>query len=130
MIYLPVSVRPYVRPSAPFPIGNVSISSWIFFSNFPYILLSGMSDIGILMGKTRPFLTELLHLFILVKLFLAYYSFTICDISMKLHSYVYHQRFHIVTKNHHSNCSSSGVICLDRSEKCFLTCSFITIWNF
>ena len=47
---------------------------------------------GFVMGEIRPFLTELLSLFILEKQFLAYYSFTIYDISTKLHSYVYHQR--------------------------------------
>ena len=84
-----------------------------FFSNFAYILLSGMSSMGLLMSKICPFLTELLPLFILEKTFLAYYSFIIYDISMKLHSYmyVYHQRLHIVTKNHHSDYSSAGVIC-------------------
>ena len=28
-----------------------------FFSNFAYILLLGMSGMGLLMGKIRPFLT-------------------------------------------------------------------------
>ena len=31
-----------------------------FFSNFAYILLLGMSGMGLLMGKIRPFLMELL----------------------------------------------------------------------
>ena len=66
---------------------------------------------GLLMGEIRPFLAELLPLFILEKQFLAYYSFTIYDISMKLHNYVYHQRLLFVTKNGHSDNSSSGVIC-------------------
>ena len=66
---------------------------------------------GLLVGKIRPFLIELLPLFILEKQFLAYYSLTIYDISMKLHSYVYHQRLHFVTKNHYSDHSSSGVLC-------------------
>ena len=30
------------------------------FSNFAYILLLGMSGMGVLMGKIRPFLMELL----------------------------------------------------------------------
>ena len=68
---------------------------------------------GLLMGKICPFLTELLPLFTLEKKYLAYYSFTIYDISMKLHSYVYHQRVHIVTKNH-----------------MFFDLSSITIWYF
>ena len=50
VIYLPVSVRMSVRPSAPVPIDNLSICSRIFFSNFAYILLSGMSGMGLLMG--------------------------------------------------------------------------------
>ena len=91
----------------------------IFFSNFAHMSLSGMSGMGLLMGGIRPILTELLPLFILVKQFLAYYSYIIYDISMKLHSYVLHQRLHVGTKNHHSDCSSSGVFALDRSEKCF-----------
>ena len=93
------------------PIDNEYLFMDFFFSNFAYILLSEMSGMGLLMGKIRLFLTELLPLFILEKQFLAYSSFTIYDISTKLHSYVNHQRLHIVTKNHHSGCSSSGVIC-------------------
>ena len=53
---------------------------------------------GLLMGEIRPVLTELLPLFVLEKLFLVYCSFTIYDISMKFHSYVYHRRLHIVIK--------------------------------
>ena len=73
----------------------------------------------LLMGEIRPFLTELLPLFKLEKQFLAYNFFAVYDISMKLHSYVYHRRLNIVTKNHDSDCSGSGVICLGRSEKYF-----------
>ena len=51
MLYPSVSVR----PSAPFPIDNLSIYSRNF-SNFAYILLSAMSGMGLLMGKIRPFL--------------------------------------------------------------------------
>ena len=39
-----------------------------------------MSGMGLLMGKIRPFLTELLPFFVLEKWFLACYSFTIHDI--------------------------------------------------
>ena len=79
MLYPSVSVRLSVRPSAPFPIDNLSIYPRIF-SNFAYILLSAMSGMGLLMGKICPFLTELLPFFILEKWFLACYSFTIHDI--------------------------------------------------
>ena len=61
MIYRPVSVRSSARPHH----FRSSICSWIFFSNFAYLLLSEMSGMGLLMGKIRPFLTELLPLFIL-----------------------------------------------------------------
>ena len=71
MLYLSVSVR----SCSPFPIDNLSI-----FSNFAYILLSAMSGMGLLMGKIRPFLTELLPFFVLEKWFLACYSFTVHDI--------------------------------------------------
>ena len=80
MLYLSVSVRPSVRPCSPFPIDNLSIYSRNFFSNFAYILLSAMSGMGLLMGKIRPFLTELLPFFVLEKWFLACYSFTVHDI--------------------------------------------------
>ena len=79
MLYPSVSVRLSVRPCSPFPIDNLSIYSRKF-SNFAYILLSAMSGMGLLMGKIRPFLTELLPFFVLEKWFLACYSFTIHDI--------------------------------------------------
>ena len=89
--------------------------TWVFihgiFSNFAYILLSAMSGMGLLMGKIRPFLTELLPFFVLEKWFLACYSFTVHDIWMKLHRYVAHQRLHIVTKDHHSDLPGLWVIC-------------------
>ena len=88
--------------------------TWVFihgiFSNFAYILLSAMSGMGLLMGKIRPFLTELLPFFVLEKWFLACYSFTVHDIWMKLHRYVAHQRLHIVTKDRHSDLPSLWVI--------------------
>ena len=55
-----------VRPCSPFPIDNLSIYSRNFF-NFAYILLLAMSGMGLLMGKIRPFLTELLPFFVLEK---------------------------------------------------------------
>ena len=79
MLYPSVSVRLSVRPCSPFPIDNLSIYSRNF-SNFAYLLLSAMSGMGLLMGKIRPFLTELLPFFILEKWFLACYSFTVHDI--------------------------------------------------
>ena len=88
--------------------------TWVFihgfFSNFAYILLLAMSGMGLLMGKIRPFITELLPFFVLEKWFLACYSFTVHDIWMKLHSYVAHQRLHIVTKDLHSDLPSLWVI--------------------
>ena len=68
-----------VRPCSPFPIDNLSIYSRNFFSNFAYILISAMSGMGLLMGKIRIFLTELLPFFVLEKWFLACYSFTVHD---------------------------------------------------
>ena len=79
MLYPSVSVRPSVRPCSPFPIDNLVFIHG-FFSNFAYILLSAMSGMGLLMGKIRPFLTELLPFFVLEKWFLACYSFTVHDI--------------------------------------------------
>ena len=109
MLYPSVSVRPSV------PAHHFQSITWVFihgiFSNFAYILLSAMSGMGLLMGKIRPFLTELLPFFVLEKWFLACYSFTVHDIWMKLHRYVAHQRLHIVTKDRHSDLPSLWVIC-------------------
>ena len=109
MLYPSVSVRPSVRAH------HFRSITWVFihwfFSNFAYILLSAMSGMGLLMGKIRPFLTELLPFFVLEKWFLACYSFTVHDIWMKLHRYVAHQRLHIVTKDRHSDLHSLWVIC-------------------
>ena len=71
-------VRPSVRAHHFRSITLVFIHG--FFSNFAYILLSAMSGMGLLMGKIRPFLTELLPFFVLEKWFLACYSFTVHDI--------------------------------------------------
>ena len=81
MLYLSVSVRPSIRPSVR-TISDRSLEYLFtdFFSNFAYILLSAMSGMGLLMGKIRPFLTELLPFFVLEKWFLACYSFTVHDI--------------------------------------------------
>ena len=76
---IPFGVCQSVRPCSPFPIDNLSIIHGIF-SNFAYILLLAMSGMGLLMGKIRPFLTELLPSFVLEKWFLACYSFTVHDI--------------------------------------------------
>ena len=113
MLYPSVSVRLSVRPSVrPHHFRSIT---WVFihgfFSNFAYILLSAMSGMGLLMGKIRRFLTELLPFFVLEKWFLACYSFTVHDIWMKLHRYVAHQRLHIVTKDRHSDLPSLWVIC-------------------
>ena len=80
MLYPSVSVRLSVRPSVlTISIDNLSIYSRNFFK-FAYTLLSAMSGMGLLMGKIRPFLTELLPFFVLEKWFLACYSFTVHDI--------------------------------------------------
>ena len=82
MLYPSVSVRLSVRPSV--RAHHFRSITCVFihgiFSNFAYILLSVMSGMGLLMGKIRPFLTELLPFFILEKWFLACYSFTVHDI--------------------------------------------------
>ena len=108
MLYPSVSVRPSVCAH------HFQSITWVFihriFSNFAYILLSAMSGMGLLMGKIRPFLTELLPFFVLEKWFLACYSFTTHNIWMKLHRYVAHQRLHIVTKDRHSDLPSLWVI--------------------
>ena len=49
----------FIRPCSLFPIDNLSIYAQIFFK-FAYILLLGMSGMGLLMGKIRPFWMELL----------------------------------------------------------------------
>ena len=109
---IPFGVCPSVCPSV--RAHHFRSITWVFihgiFSNFAYILLSAMSGMGLLMGKIRPFLTELLPFFVLEKWFLACYSLTVHDIWMKLHRYVAHQRLHIVTKNHHSYLPSMWVI--------------------
>ena len=103
-----LSVRPSVRAH------HFRSITWVFihgiFSNFAYILLSAMSGMGLLMGKIRPFLKELLPFFVLEKWCLACFSFTVHDIWMKLHRYVAHQRLHIVTKDRHSDLPSLWVI--------------------
>ena len=63
---IPFGVCLSVRPCSPFPIDYLSIYSRNF-SNFANILLSAMSGMGLLMGKIRPFLTELLPFFVLEK---------------------------------------------------------------
>ena len=78
MLYPSVSVRPSVRAHHFRSITLVFIHG--IFSNFAYILLLAVSGMGLLMGKIRPFLTELLPFFVLEKWFLACYSFTIHDI--------------------------------------------------
>ena len=116
MLYPSVSVRLSVRPSVRPSVRAHHFRSitWVFihgiFSNFAYIFLSAMSGMELLMGKIRPFLTELLPFFVLEKWFLACYSFTVHDIWMKLHRYVAHQRLHIVTKDRHSDLPSLWVI--------------------
>ena len=47
MIYLPVSVR----PSAPFPIDNFDICSWIFFLKFCIHIAIGHEWYGIVDGQ-------------------------------------------------------------------------------
>ena len=79
MLYPSVSVRPSVRPCSPFPIDNLSIYSRNFFKFCIHIVI-GKSGMGLLMGKIRSFLTELLPFFVLEKWFLACYSFTVHDI--------------------------------------------------
>ena len=49
----------FIRLCSLFPIDNLSIYAQNFF-NFAYILLLGMSGMGLLMGKIRPFSIELL----------------------------------------------------------------------
>ena len=75
---IPFDVRPSVCDHHFRSITLVFIHG--IFSNFAYILLSVMSGMGLLMGKIRPFLTELLPFFVLEKWFLACYSFTVHDI--------------------------------------------------
>ena len=58
MIYIPASVRMSVHPSIrTFPIDYLSINYLFndFFSNLVYKVLSGMSGMGLLMGKIGPF---------------------------------------------------------------------------
>ena len=60
------------------------------FFRFGMHIAIGDEWYGIIDGQNPSILTEFLPLFILEKQFLAYYSFTICDITMDLHSIVYH----------------------------------------
>ena len=72
MIYLPVSVRPYVRPSvrtsvhpsAPFPIDNLSICSRIFFFKFCIHIVIRDEWYGIVSGQNPSIfnrVTALVH---------------------------------------------------------------------
>ena len=85
-----------VRPSAPFPIDNEYLFMDFFFKFCIHIVI-GDKWYGIV-DEQNPsifnIVTALVHTGKTVSgiLFLYYY-----DISMKLHSYVYHQRLHIVT---------------------------------
>ena len=73
-----------------------------FFSNFAYILLLGMSGMGLSIGEIRPFSMELLPFLSLKNGF-----WPVILLLMKLHRYVEQQRLHITTKNRHSYLSSS-----------------------
>ena len=53
--------------------------------NFAYAFVLRKSHLGLLMGRFRYFITELWHLSIVKKWFLASSSFTIWSIIMKLH---------------------------------------------
>ena len=74
-----LSVCPPVPPCSPFPIDNLSIYSQNFFKFCIHIVI-GDEWYGIVNGKIRPFLMELLPFFVLEKWFLACYSFTVHDI--------------------------------------------------
>ena len=50
MIYPPVSVCPFVHPSAPFPIDNLSICSWNIFKYCIHIVI-GDEWYGIIDGQ-------------------------------------------------------------------------------
>ena len=82
---------------------------------------------GLFVGEIRLFLTEFLPLFTLEKQFLVYYSFTIYDMSMKLYSYVYHQRYQ---KEPLLKLFQFRTYLPLIDRKMFLTCSSSTIWNF
>ena len=71
------------------------------FSNFAYMLL-GMSGMGLLMGKIRPFSMELLPFLPLKNGF-----WPVILLLLKLHRYIEQQRLHITTKDRHSYLSSS-----------------------
>ena len=114
------------HPCSLFPIDNLSIYAQNFFK-FAYILLLGMSGMGLLMGKIGPFGVTALSPF--KKWFLACYSFTVYDIWMTLHRYVEQQRLHITTNDRQAYLSSSWVIRPWLIWKMFLTCSSFTIWN-
>ena len=74
------------------------------FSNFAYILLLGMSGMGLLMGKIRPFSMELLPFLPLKN---GFWPVILLLFMMKLHRYVEQQRLHITTKDRHSYLSCS-----------------------
>ena len=76
---IPFGVCPSVRPSAPFPIDNLSIYSRNFFKFCIHIVISD-EWYGIVNGQNPSIFTELLPFFVLEKWFLACYSFTVHDI--------------------------------------------------
>ena len=75
------------------------------FSKFAYILLLGMSGMGLLMGKIRPFSMELLPFLPLKDGF--WPVILLLFMISKLHRYVEQQRLHITTKDRHSYLSRS-----------------------
>ena len=81
------------------------------FSNFAYILLLGMSGMGLLMGKIRPFSMELLPFLPLKKWFLACYSFTVYDVISLSISVLLLFRHFISHKINFGAPSSGGVLC-------------------
>ena len=131
MLYPSVSVRPSVRPSV--RAHHFRSITWVFihgiFSNFAYILLSAMSGMGLLMGKIRPFLTELLPFFVSKNGFWPVipllFMITEWNFTDMLHIKGYILWLKTVTLTF-PVCELSA---LDRSEKWFLTYFTFTMWN-
>ena len=99
------------------------------FSNFAYILLLGMSGMGLLMGKIRPFLMELLPFLPLKNglwpVILLLFMISEWNVTGMLNSkgYILQRRTVTLTLPVHE------LSALDWSEKWFFTCSSFTIWN-
>ena len=124
-----LSVCLSIHLSAPFSIDNLGICSRKFFKFCIYIIIRD-EWYGIVYGQNPSFYNRVTALVHTGKIVSGVLLFTIYDISMKLHSYVIIKGYILRRRTITQIVPFHELLALDRSEKCFLTCSSITIWNF